>query len=159
MAFHGKHRGPGGAVGGPEPCPRPARALRLLGPGSQRSGRDGGSTPDRRRTRADARRNAWIATDTMSEADDTVRKGYLVRGRVQGVGFRWSTTRTAEQLDVRGTVRNRADGAVEVHAEGTEEAIRDLEAWLREGPRAARVDDLEEIDPEDDLPHGFEIIR
>lgn len=95
----------------------------------------------------------------MSEADDTVRKGYLVRGRVQGVGFRWSTTRTAEQLGVRGTVRNRADGAVEVHAEGPEEAMRDLEAWLREGPRAASVDDIEEIDPEDDLPHGFEIIR
>jgi acylphosphatase len=95
----------------------------------------------------------------MNEADGSVRQGYLVRGRVQGVGFRWSTTRTAEELGVRGTVRNRADGAVEVHAEGPAEAMRDLEAWLREGPRAARVEGVEEIEPEDDLPPGFEIVR
>lgn len=95
----------------------------------------------------------------MSEADGSVRKGYLVRGRVQGVGFRWSTTRTAEELGVRGTVRNRTDGAVEVHAEGPPGAMSDLEAWLREGPRAARVEGVEEIEPTDDLPPGFEIIR
>lgn len=95
----------------------------------------------------------------MSEAEGVVRKGYLVRGRVQGVGFRWSTTRAAEELGVRGTVRNRADGAVEVHAEGSAEAMSDLEEWLREGPRAARVEGIEEIEPEDDLPPGFEIVR
>lgn len=95
----------------------------------------------------------------MTEADGDIRKGYLVRGRVQGVGFRWSTTRTAEELGVRGTVRNRADGTVEVHAEGPADAMSDLEEWLREGPRAARVEGVEEIEPEDDLPPGFEIVR
>lgn len=95
----------------------------------------------------------------MNDPDDPVKKGFLVHGRVQGVGFRWSTTRTAEQLGVRGTVRNRTDGSVEVHAEGPADAIDDLEAWLREGPRSARVEGLEEIAPSDDLPRGFEIVR
>lgn len=95
----------------------------------------------------------------MSDPDDAVRKGFLVHGRVQGVGFRWSTTRTAEELGVRGTVRNRADGSVEVHAEAPAEAMRDLEEWLRRGPRSARVEAVEEIDPRDELPRGFEIVR
>lgn len=95
----------------------------------------------------------------MSRADDLVRKGFIVRGRVQGVGFRWSTTRTASDLGVRGTVRNRADGTVEVHAEGPEDALAELEDWLHEGPRSARVEAVEEIEPKDDLPGGFEIVR
>lgn len=95
----------------------------------------------------------------MSGSDELTREGFIVRGRVQGVGFRWSTTRTARQLGIRGTVRNRADGTVEVHAEGPPEALEDLESWLHEGPRSARVDAVEEIDPADDLPDGFEIVR
>jgi acylphosphatase len=95
----------------------------------------------------------------MTEATETVRKGYLVEGRVQGVGFRWSTTQTARRLGLRGTVRNRADGRVEVHAEGPEEGMDDLERWLQDGPRAARVTSVEEISPKDQLPEDFQIIR
>lgn len=95
----------------------------------------------------------------MTKQEDLERRGYEVHGRVQGVGFRWSTTRTARELGVWGTVRNRSDGAVEVHAEGPPEAMRELEEWLQEGPRAARVQRVEEIPPEDDLPSRFEILR
>lgn len=91
--------------------------------------------------------------------EDRLRKGYEVHGRVQGVGFRWSTTRTARELGLAGTVRNRDDGAVEVHAEGPPEALRELESWLEEGPRAARVRRVDEITADDDLPARFQIVR
>lgn len=63
-------------------------------------------------------------------------------GAVQGVGFRDAVLRRAEQLGVNGWVRNREDGAVAVHAEGRADALDALVAFLREGPRAARVLDL-----------------
>ncbi len=69
---------------------------------------------------------------------------YLVRGRVQGVGFRWFVEREAHTLGVRGWVRNTFDGNVEVLASGTREQLSTLRRKLQEGPRAARVDDVEE---------------
>ena len=53
---------------------------------------------------------------------------FLVKGRVQGVGFRWFVQREACQLGLRGWVRNTADGDVEVMAAGGEEQLRDLYA-------------------------------
>ncbi len=67
----------------------------------------------------------------------------VVRGRVQGVGFRWFVTRSAEELGVRGTVRNRADGAVEGVASGAEATLAQFHEWLRRGPPAARVQEVE----------------
>jgi len=58
---------------------------------------------------------------------------------VQGVGFRWWTRKTAERLGVTGSVRNMPDGTVEVRAAGTEQALRELEDRLRDGPRSAKV--------------------
>ncbi len=95
----------------------------------------------------------------MSRGDDHARQGYEVTGRVQGVGFRWSTTQRARELGLSGTVRNRDDGAVEVHAEGPAEALRELEDWLHQGPRAARVKDVREIPAREELPDRFQIIR
>jgi acylphosphatase len=69
---------------------------------------------------------------------------YVVTGRVQGVGFRWFVEREAAQLDMKGWVRNREDGSVEVMATGTPEQQRSLRGKLREGPRAARVDMVQE---------------
>jgi acylphosphatase len=71
-------------------------------------------------------------------------KRYVVRGRVQGVGFRWFVQREAEALGLRGWVRNTIDGAVEVLADGSEEQLALLAGRLRQGPRAARVDNVEE---------------
>jgi acylphosphatase len=71
---------------------------------------------------------------------------YLVRGRVQGVGFRWFVEREAHILGVAGWVRNNHDGSVEVLAQGTRDQLSGLHGRLREGPRAARVDAVEVSD-------------
>jgi len=65
---------------------------------------------------------------------------FLIKGRVQGVGFRWFVHREASELDLRGWVRNTEDGDVEVVASGSAEDIAELRASLREGPRGSRVD-------------------
>ena len=73
---------------------------------------------------------------------------YLVRGRVQGVGFRWFVEREAHIRQVAGWVRNNPDGSVEVLAMGTREQLSGLRSSLQEGPRAARVDGVEEFEAE-----------
>ena len=67
----------------------------------------------------------------------------VVRGGVQGVGYRDATQLQARARGVMGWVRNEDDGSVRVHAEGPEPAVEELVALLREGPRAARVDEVE----------------
>ncbi len=78
-----------------------------------------------------------------SKADVHARR-YLVRGRVQGVGFRWFVEREAQTLGLSGWVRNNFDGSVEVLAMGSREQLASLRRRLQEGPRAARVDSVEE---------------
>jgi acylphosphatase len=73
---------------------------------------------------------------------------FLVRGRVQGVGFRWFVEREAHILQIAGWVRNNPDGSVEVLAVGTREQLSELRSRLQEGPRAARVDNVEESEAE-----------
>ena len=75
-----------------------------------------------------------------------IARRFLVRGRVQGVGFRWFVEREARTLGIAGWVRNNADGAVEVFAQGTGEQLSALREQLQRGPRAARVDDVDEAD-------------
>jgi acylphosphatase len=72
------------------------------------------------------------------------------RGKVQGVGFRDATVRHAHGLGLLGWVRNGEDGEVLVHAEGPGEAVAALEAFLRDGPPAADVDEvtIERVKPE-----------
>jgi acylphosphatase len=65
---------------------------------------------------------------------------FLIKGRVQGVGFRWFVHREASELDLRGWVRNYEDGDVEVVASGAEPDLAELGASLRKGPRGSRVD-------------------
>jgi acylphosphatase len=66
----------------------------------------------------------------------------IVRGVVQGVGFRWATEREATQLGLRGYVRNLPRGDVEIVAEGRADAIDRLVAWAKHGPPGARVEDV-----------------
>ena len=84
---------------------------------------------------------------------------FLVGGRVQGVGFRWFVLREAEHLGLRGLARNLPDGAVEVIAEGTVQALEELERTLRRGPTMAHVDSVEKLDVPHDvrIPNRFEI--
>ena len=76
----------------------------------------------------------------------THARRFLVRGRVQGVGFRWFVEREAHLLGIAGWVRNNVDGSVEILAIGSREQLLGLQSRLRAGPRAARVDDVEELE-------------
>ena len=67
----------------------------------------------------------------------------IVRGRVQGVQFRYYTAREAKALCLSGWVRNLPDGTVEVQASGEESVLRDLHRWLQQGPPSARVISVE----------------
>jgi acylphosphatase len=81
----------------------------------------------------------------MASQENTIQaRRYIVRGRVQGVGFRWFVEREAHILGIAGWVRNNADGSVEVLAQGSRDQLSGLRSRLREGPRAARVDAVEE---------------
>lgn len=75
--------------------------------------------------------------------DDVVRQ-IVIRGRVQGVGFRYWTMREAIRLGVAGWVRNRRDGSVEALFAGPADAVADMVARCRNGPGAARVDAVED---------------
>jgi acylphosphatase len=65
---------------------------------------------------------------------------FLVKGRVQGVGFRWFVQQEASEIGLRGWVRNTDDGHVEVVASGGPEDIDELRVALRKGSRGSRVD-------------------
>ena len=85
---------------------------------------------------------------------------FLIRGRVQGVGFRWFVHREAAELGLRGWVRNTEAGEVEIVAAGDAEAIEDLRAELRQGSRGSRVDAVIEHELEEaeaDSLRSFEI--
>lgn len=84
----------------------------------------------------------------------TTRK-YIVHGKVQGVWFRESTRRLAEELGLSGHAINLPDATVEVIASGDSAAMEKLAEWLKQGPPLARVDKLEQFDCEADIPQGF----
>ena len=65
---------------------------------------------------------------------------FLVKGRVQGVGFRWFVHREASELELKGWVRNTEDGDVEVVAAGDQQSLGELRTSLQRGPRGSRVD-------------------
>ena len=91
-------------------------------------------------------------------APSAAMRAYRVVGRVQGVGFREWTRRSAELLGLSGSVRNRPDGSVEIHAAGSEEALTQLQVMLEKGPPAARVDRIEPLAPDAGMPRtGFRI--
>jgi acylphosphatase len=84
-----------------------------------------------------------------------------IRGRVQGVGFRWFVREHARALALAGWVRNLGDGSVELVASGPDDALRELLSLLKEGPPGARVHEVFSLppDPSDDLPNPFSISR
>jgi acylphosphatase len=89
----------------------------------------------------------------------TIARRYTVTGDVQGVGFRWAAQGEAERLGVVGRVRNRTDGAVELVAQGDRNALDAFSAWLEQGPRQARVTDVD-VEPVDTFDaDSFEIQR
>ena len=75
-------------------------------------------------------------------------KLYLVRGRVQGVGYRWFASRAAQRLGVAGYVKNVSNGDVEVRAQAEEAVLAEFKRELELGPPASRVGAV----VEDDIP-------
>ena len=80
-----------------------------------------------------------------------------VCGRVQGVGFRYSTILEARRLGVNGWVHNASNGDVEVWAEGQPEKLAQFLLWLHRGPQYARVDSVEKEDKEPKGYRGFDV--
>ncbi|MGD8867445.1 MAG: acylphosphatase [Gemmatimonadales bacterium] len=92
----------------------------------------------------------------MSDTQE-IRKAYRVHGRVQGVGFRYWTQIQGRRLGLRGSVRNCADGTVEVTFAGPRTAVDEMSLQLLHGPSGAHVDELKEVPPPAQLPEDFRI--
>ncbi len=89
-----------------------------------------------------------------------VARKFIISGMVQGVGFRFFTQRAAARHQVRGYVRNLADGRVETLAEGDERAVENFKHDLIAGPTYSNVEHLEEIVLEPDkIYSSFRIER
>jgi len=73
-----------------------------------------------------------------------MQRRWFLRGRVQGVGFRYFAQRAASELGVAGYVRNLDDGGVEVYASGSSEQLSRFAALLQRGPRGALVQSADE---------------
>ena len=86
---------------------------------------------------------------------------YLVKGRVQGVGFRWFVHREAAELGLRGWVRNTDTGHVELVASGDEGRLAELKEALKKGSRGSRVDSVveEDLDEGEDATLGPFVIE
>ena len=76
----------------------------------------------------------------------------VIRGRVQGVGFRDAAVQAAFELGVHGWVRNRRDGGVEAHVQGDPATVERFAVWCRRGPPLARVTEVTIDDVEVDVP-------
>lgn len=83
----------------------------------------------------------------------------LVKGRVQGVFYRATAKEKAEELGIKGWVRNTAEGYVEILANGTEEQLKKFIDWCYEGPPKAEVDEVLIQSSEDQVKTGFHIVR
>src|ERR1700741_3085734 len=81
---------------------------------------------------------------------------FVVSGRVQGVGFRYSVINAAQRFSITGWVRNRGDGAVEGLASGTADDLERFREWLGVGPPAARVENVEWSASAEAAPLEFE---
>ena len=74
-----------------------------------------------------------------------IARKFIISGRVQGVGFRFFTQRSAARHQVLGYVQNLPDGRVEVYAEGSEKSVANLMHDLAAGPAYSKVEDIEEV--------------
>ena len=90
-------------------------------------------------------------------AGEVVRRRLQVTGLVQGVWFRESCREVADRLGLAGSVRNRADGTVEVVVEGPPQEVEGLVAWCRQGPPAAEVTGIDVVGERPEGLVGFRV--
>lgn len=83
----------------------------------------------------------------------------LIKGKVQGVGFRASTRRRAKNLELAGWVKNLDNGDVEAVFEGSEENVDEMLDWCKKGPSLAKVVDVKVEEEEPKVLESFEIKR
>jgi acylphosphatase len=95
----------------------------------------------------------------VSRGDSVQARRYLVRGHVQGVGFRWFVEKHAVDIGVKGWTRNLDDGTVEVYAVGTKQQLDELSGWLHKGPAMADVRNVEQCEAALEKVSGFRIAR
>ena len=88
-----------------------------------------------------------------------VHKNIVIRGRVQGVYFRASAKYKADQLEVKGMIKNESDGSVFAAAEGEDEVVASFIEWCRTGPPAAKVIGVEISDGQIQGYKSFDVIR
>jgi acylphosphatase len=86
----------------------------------------------------------------------TIVRHYIVKGRVQGVGFRWLVHREAGTRGLKGWVRNTEAGEVEIMVAGSQDKLAELRAVLERGSRGSRVDAVHEQDMDEAMAHGLE---
>ncbi|MEC4893176.1 MAG: acylphosphatase [Oscillatoria sp. PMC 1051.18] len=94
-------------------------------------------------------------TDSTAKPE-LIRAHVFISGTVQGVGYRFSTVRKAQQLQVNGWVRNLSDGRVEAVFEGEKGAVESILAWCEKGPTSAVVEDVAVENEEIEGIKGFE---
>jgi acylphosphatase len=83
-----------------------------------------------------------------------VARRLVIRGRVQGVGYRHAAVQAAAESGVTGWVRNRGDGSVEAFVQGSSVAVEAFATWCRRGPPLARVTDVESEPAQPDSTHN-----
>lgn len=82
-----------------------------------------------------------------------------VRGRVQGIGFRWFVRVHARRLGLAGWVKNDPDGSVEIAASGDQAKLDDLKRAVERGPDGALVEALDDLQPVENLEYPFALHR
>lgn len=86
-------------------------------------------------------------------------KHITVTGKVQGVFFRAETKERADNLGVKGWVKNSPDGSVEIHAEGSPDALTEFERWCTHGSEKSRVDAIQSQEVPEEGFDTFEVAR
>ncbi len=82
----------------------------------------------------------------------------IVRGSVQGVGYRYTARMIADEVGVTGWVRNRRDGTVEAEIEGEGDRVDEMLAWMAEGPPGSRVESASVTDAPPVGGSGFDVL-
>jgi len=99
-------------------------------------------------------------TSPSAARSTSVQVRLLIRGEVQGVGYRWAAKEQAERLGISGWIRNRPDGTVETVGCGPTALVEAYVEWCKQGPRQARVESVERLEDDERCSvRTFDVIR